>query len=122
MILRTPATATSDGPGADAWRRTDGGFQKRGEQPHVALLLESRRPPYISLDSEAVLPGMVQLSPPTLLPAALMAPFHLPDAARPALWPSTSTHTSISGSVCSGPLAPHGQELARKAPVARKRC
>lgn len=29
MILRTPATATSDGPGADVWRRTDGGSQKR---------------------------------------------------------------------------------------------
>lgn len=29
MILRTPATATSDGPGADVWRRTDGGSQRR---------------------------------------------------------------------------------------------
>ena len=94
-----------------------------GEETHVALLLKSRRPPHISLDSEAVLPGTVQLSPSTLLPAALTAPFPLawtlPDQ---PLWPSTSTHTSISGSVCSGPLASHSQKLAPQTPVARKRC
>ena len=55
-----------------AQEQTSGGGQMvalggGGEQPHVALLLESRRPPHISLDSEAVLLGMGQLSLSTLL-------------------------------------------------------
>ena len=124
LILRTPATATSNRPGADVWRRTDGGSRRRRRTAHVALLLESRRPPHISLDSEAVLPGMDQLSPCPLscLPPSQL-PFHLPRRCQTTLdmrslgqprRPSTSTHASISGSVCSDPRLPTVRNWLRK--------
>lgn len=133
LILRTPATATSNRPGADVWRRTDGGSRRRRRTVHVALLLESGRPPHISLDSEAVLPGMGQLSPCPLscLPPSQL-PFHLPRCCQttldmrealaspaspaPPLTPASQALSALA------PLAPHSQELAPQAPVARRHC
>lgn len=113
LILRTPATATSNRPGADMWRRTDGGSRRR-RRAHVALLLESRRPPHISLDSGAVLPGMGQLSPCPLscLPPSQL-PFPLPRRCQTTL---DMREALASPAGPAPPLTPASQALSALTP------